>query len=255
EEVADLVVRVSGWSLVEAAQETGRGIIFLTPHLGCYEISAQYVARTFPITVLYRKPRQSWLAPLMEEGRCGSGASLQLASADLSGVRRLMKALKAGQAIGILPDQVPSHGEGSWASFFDRPAYTMTLASKLSKSSNATVLLAFAERLPYGAGYHLQFFTPEEDVHDAAALNREIERLIRLAPTQYLWGYNRYKRPNDHGNMPPRIMKHAPLTPIPSPTLPLKGRETTDAPCSSPFKGVAGRGMGNVFHAKGAPDP
>lgn len=192
QEVANLVVRVSGWPLVDAAQQAGRGIIFLTPHLGCYEISAQYVAQSFPITVLYRKPKQSWLVPLMEEGR---GSTLQLASADLSGVRRLMKALKAGQAIGILPDQVPGQGEGVWASFFGRPAWTMTLVSKLAKSSQATVLLAFAERLSYGAGYHLQFFTPEGDVNDAPALNHNIERLIRLSPAQYLWGYNRYKRP------------------------------------------------------------
>jgi len=192
EDVAALVVRVSGWPLVEAAQQSGRGIVFLTPHLGCYEISAQYVAQFFPITVLYREPRQDWLAPLMENGR---GASLQLAPADLSGVRRLMKALKAGQAIGILPDQVPGNGEGVWAPFFGRPAYTMTLVSRLVQLSHATVLLAFAERLPYGAGYHLQFFTPEGDVNDAAALNLEIERIIRRSPAQYLWGYNRYKRP------------------------------------------------------------
>ena len=51
-----------------------------------------------------------------------------LAPADLSGVRRLVRALKRGEAIGMLPDQVPSSGEGVWAPFFGRHAYTMIVA-------------------------------------------------------------------------------------------------------------------------------
>lgn len=195
-DVASLVVRVSGWPLVEAAAAAGKGILFLTPHLGCFEISAQYVAQTMPITVLYRRPKQDWLAPLMEAGR---GASLKLAPADLSGVRRLIKALRQGEAVGMLPDQVPGNGEGIWAPFFGRPAYTMTLAARLA-DTGATVLLAFAERLHYGAGYHLQFFAlsqpPAGDLTARVAqFNGEIEALIRRHPEQYLWGYNRYKQP------------------------------------------------------------
>ncbi|WIM05276.1 MAG: lysophospholipid acyltransferase family protein [Candidatus Nitricoxidivorans perseverans] len=190
-EVVGHVVRVTGWQLAEQAHAAGKGILFLTPHLGCFEISAQYIAKAMPITVLYRRPKQDWLAPLMEAGR---GASLKLAPADLSGVRRLMKALKHGEAAGMLPDQVPGNGEGAWAPFFGRPAYTMTLASRLAQTG-ATVLLVFAERLHYGAGYHLQFFAPEGGVETPAGINREIERIVRLCPEQYLWGYNRYKTP------------------------------------------------------------
>lgn len=190
-ETAIHVVRVTGWQLAEEARAAGRGVLFLTPHLGCFEISAQYIADFMPITVLYRRPRQDWLAPLMEAGR---GATLKLAPADLSGVRRLMKALKAGEAAGMLPDQVPGNGEGTWAPFFGRPAYTMTLASRLAQTG-AAVLLVFAERLHYGAGYHLQFFAPEGDVSTPEGINREIERIVRMRPGQYLWGYNRYKTP------------------------------------------------------------
>jgi KDO2-lipid IV(A) lauroyltransferase len=204
EEVVERVVRVSGWELVEDAWAAGRGILFLTPHLGCFEITAQYYAARKPMTVLYRRPKQDWLAPLIEVGR---GANLKLAPADLSGVRRLLKALKSGEAVGMLPDQVPGNGEGAWLPFFGRPAYTMTLAARLAETG-ATVLLAYGERLHYGAGYHLKLFplsAPLEGdlMQRAAQLNRELETLIRQCPGQYLWGYNRYKVPA--GAEPPKV--------------------------------------------------
>ncbi|MDP2170792.1 MAG: lysophospholipid acyltransferase family protein [Rhodocyclaceae bacterium] len=189
DEVVGRVVKVSGWELVEAAWGAGRGILFLTPHLGCFEIAAQYYAAHRPITALYRRPKQAWLAPIMESGR---GANLKLAPADLSGVRKLIKALRTGEAVGILPDQVPKQGEGVWAPFFGRPAYTMTLAARLAQTG-ATVIFAFGERLHYGAGYHLRLFAPVGDVTTPAGINREIERLVLMCPEQYLWGYNRYK--------------------------------------------------------------
>ena len=202
-EVVARVVRVTGWELVEAAwQEKNHSILFLTPHLGCFEITAQYYASYRPLSVLYRPPKQDWLKSWVAGGR---GANLKLAAADLGGVRTLMKALKRGEAIGMLPDQVPGKGEGVWAPFFGRPAYTMTLAARLAESG-ATVLLAYAERLLYGAGYHLKLRSltaPLEGTLEqrAAQLNRELEGLIHDCPGQYLWGYNRYKVPD--GALPP----------------------------------------------------
>ncbi|MFN6961856.1 MAG: lysophospholipid acyltransferase family protein [Rhodocyclaceae bacterium] len=191
QEVLARVVRVTGWEHVEAAWLAGRGILFLTPHLGCFEITAQYYASFRSITVLYRRPKQDWLAPLIEQGR---GANLKLAPADLGGVRKLLQALKAGEAVGMLPDQAPGVGEGEWAPFFGRPAWTMTLAARLARTG-ATVILAWAERLPNGAGYHLHLSKPVGDIATPAGVNCEIERLVRRCPGQYLWGYNRYKVP------------------------------------------------------------
>ncbi len=196
-EVVARVVQVSGWALVEQAWQAGKGILFLTPHLGCFEITAQYYASFRPMTVLYRRPKHASLVPLIERGR---GANLRLAAADMSGVRALLKALRSGEAAGMLPDQVPGAGEGVWAPFFGRPAYTMTLAARLA-GTGATVLLAYAERLPRGEGYHLRLFpfpgnlvgTVEEQ---ATQINLALESLIRQCPTQYAWGYNRYKRPS-----------------------------------------------------------
>ncbi|MCX7176976.1 MAG: lysophospholipid acyltransferase family protein [Proteobacteria bacterium] len=199
------VVRVSGWELVEKAwhgDNSKHGILFLTPHLGCFEITAQYYASRRPITVLYRPPKLAWVRPLVEGRR---SANLNLAAADLGGVRTLMKALKRGEAIGMLPDQVPGKGEGVWAPFFGHPAYSMSLAARLAESG-ATVLLAYAERLAYGAGYHLKLrplTAPLSGTLDerVGQINRELEKLILECPEQYLWGYNRYKVPA--GAMPP----------------------------------------------------
>lgn len=189
--------------VLRAALDDGRAVIILTPHLGCFEAIAQGYAlrpeaRTRPMTALYRRPRKDVLLPLVEDARAKDG--LLLAPADMRGVRMLMRAIKLKQVLGILPDQVPSQGDGVWAPFFGKPAYTMVLPAKLALSGNAIVLVLGAERLPGGAGFRIHVErlaepltgAPEQDV---AAINRAIEKMVLRFPTQYLWGYNRYKRP------------------------------------------------------------
>lgn len=196
-ETAARVVDVVGWELVEAAWREGRGLVFLTPHLGCFEVTAQYYSTHAPISVLYRPPKQAWLQAMIEEGRARE--QLYLAAADLAGVRTLLKALKRGEAVGMLPDQAPKAGEGRWLDFFGRPAYTMTLAARLTEN-NPAVLFVWAERLAGGAGYRFHLQAPSQPISGtteerARQINLEIERLIGQCPEQYLWGYNRYKRP------------------------------------------------------------
>ena len=195
------LVRCETWNVVEEARRGGKGLIFLTPHLGCFEISALYGAQRLPITVLYRPPKLRWIEPLMVAGR--SRWQSTVAPATLKGVRMLYKALQRGEAVGLLPDQAPGVGEGVWAEFFGRPAYTMTLVTRLQKTTGAAVIMAFAERLPRGAGYHLHLQAVPTDNLDETTLNRAIENLVRTCPAQYLWGYNRYKVPA--GAEPPRM--------------------------------------------------
>ncbi len=187
------LVRCDEWHVVESALAKKKGIIFLTPHLGCFEIAAHYLSRRFPLTVLYRPPKQRWLEPLMNFGR-QRGQTI-LAPANLKGVRLLYKALQRGHAIGLLPDQAPGFGEGVWADFFGKPAYTMTLVRRLQQSTNASTIMVFAERLPDARGYHLHFYDALANNFDEAALNRAVETVIRKCPAQYLWGYNRFKAP------------------------------------------------------------
>jgi Kdo2-lipid IVA lauroyltransferase/acyltransferase len=129
----------------------------------------------------------------MVRGR--SRGKARVAPANLKGVRTLYKALKRGEAIGLLPDQAPQMGEGAWAGFFGRPAYTMTLVRRLTKQTGAAVVFAFAERLPSGKGYVLHFERYAGEDLDEHEMNRAVEALIRRCPTQYLWSYNRHKVP------------------------------------------------------------
>lgn len=196
--VLRLMKACHGWEHVEAAHARGKGLIFLTPHMGCFEITSLYYAARHPITVLYRPPRLRWLQPLMEAGR--KRGLVTLAPTDIGGVRALFRALRRGEAIGVLPDQVPSQGEGVWVEFLGRPAYTMTLVSRLARSSDAAIVLAFAERLPHGAGYELWLepFSaelPEDPAAAARLINQAVENVIRKKPAQYLWSYNRFKVP------------------------------------------------------------
>ena len=182
-----------GWQHVEAALKKKKGIIFLTPHLGCFEITAQYYAHFQPITVLFKRPKHNWLANIVLSGR--RHPQIHLAEANLHGVKQLMQALKKSEAIGVLPDQVPNEGQGVWAQFFNTPAYTMTLVSKLAKSSNATVLIGFGHRLKRGQGYEV-YIEPLGQDHSPQGINNRLEMLIRKYPTQYLWNYQRFKKPN-----------------------------------------------------------
>lgn len=195
--------RILGEDCLLRAHAAGRGIVFLTPHLGCFEMSAQAVAQRWgavhgPITVLYRPARQPWLARVMETARNRPG--MLAVPTTLAGVRQMIKALRRGEAVGLLPDQVPPEGQGLWAPFFGRDAYTMTLAARLALQTGATVLLARCERRAWGRGFDLflePLAAPLAETLEAAVLqiNQSMEHVVRQCPQQYLWGYARYKQP------------------------------------------------------------
>lgn len=194
-----------GEQVLQNALQADRGVIFLTPHLGCFEITAQAYAQRYgqagrPMTVLFRLPRQPWLADWVGASRYRPG--MDTAPATLAGVKKLLKVLKKGQCVGLLPDQVPPRGQGVWLPFFSQNAYTMTLSARLAIQTGATVLLAWGERRSWGRGYIVHVLPLGDELSadvDVATgqINRAMERLIRLAPGQYLWGYERYKAPRD----------------------------------------------------------
>ena len=148
--------------------------------------------------MLFRPSRQEWLRDLVQAARTRPG--LETAPTTLAGVKQLVKALRSGGAVGLLPDQVPPEGQGVWATFFGKPAYTMTLSTRLAQTSRTVVLLAWGERLAWGRGYvvHVRPLPaplPSDPLQACTALNAAMEALIRNCPQQYLWGYARYKAP------------------------------------------------------------
>lgn len=203
EETTARVTRVEGWDAVEAAKARGDALLFLTPHIGCFEMVGQVIGTRLPITCLYRPPKNPKFQPLFDAGR--NRGQMQIAAANTAGVRKIIKALRQKAAVGILPDQVPQHGEGVWAPFFGRPAYTMTLAARLAQIPGVSTFFVYATREGHG---HYHFFVQPTVLHsDAAvgeaadlvrisAINREIERIVLQRPEQYFWSYNRYKSPH-----------------------------------------------------------
>ena len=135
------------------------------------------------------------------------------APANLAGVRQMLRALKRRESVGLLPDQVPPDGQGVWAPFFGKPAYTMTLATRLLQQTGAEFHVLRCERLPRGAGYvihvsqPLRIAAPGTDhaalVEGATVINETMEQVIMRDPGQYLWGYNRYKSPRSADATPP----------------------------------------------------
>ena len=205
------MVQWRGDEHIEAALALNRGIVFLTPHLGCFEVTAQAYAQRYgllglkgqrghPMTVLFRPPRKAWLQELVTSARARPG--LHTAPTALAGVKQMIKALRKGDCVGLLPDQVPPQGQGTWAPFFGRDAYTMTLAVRLAQQTHASVLIAWGERLTWARGFrvHVQPLAdalPGDVGGAVAAINRSMEELILTCPQQYLWGYARYKLPRD----------------------------------------------------------
>ncbi len=191
-------VRTEGWEIARDSIDSGRGALFLTPHLGCFEVIPQSVSHHVPVIVMYRPPRKAALKPLVEQAR--AKARLGLAPANMSGVRMLLKSLRQGGAVGLLPDQVPQQGEGVWAPFFGKPAYTMTLPGRLLQMTGCDLILCWAERLPRGRGWLIRYARYDaplatEAEEQAAQINAEMEKLIGQCPAQYFWSYNRYKTP------------------------------------------------------------
>jgi KDO2-lipid IV(A) lauroyltransferase len=185
------------WEMVDKAIQHGRGLIILSPHLGGFEIIPRYIAQHFPATIMFRPARQEWLNEIVVLGR--AYPNMNFVPANLQGVRAMTRTLKEGGAIALLPDQVPSSGDGVWASFFNQNAYTTTLPARLSNRNQTPVILFSAIRKSLGQGWvvEVRLLEPFSENSEKAAvqMNQAIEEAILKAPEQFIWSYNRYKHP------------------------------------------------------------
>ena len=201
------LVEIQNWDVVESAINEGRGLVMLTPHLGGFEVIPRVLAQHFPATVLYRPPRQAWLNEVVEAER--AYPNMEFVPTNLNGVRQMTRALMRGEAIGILPDQVPSGKEGVWVPFFGRPAYTTPLPARLANRNHTPVLMFTAKRKSLGQGWLMEVtrLAPlsADAVTAATEINHALEQAILKAPEQFIWAYNRYKHPTG-AELPPSKM-------------------------------------------------
>ncbi len=197
-DIEAMVQEMHGFEAIEQTLAAGRGAILLAPHIGNWELGGLATGARVPTTIMYRPPREPAMEQLLVEVRARFGASM--APANLGGVRKALRALKRGELVAVLPDQAPRHGEGVMAPFFGQPALTMTLIRTLTRRTGAAAFTGWAERLPDARGFEIHYapvtepIDHEDPVEAAAALNREVERVVREKPSQYQWTYRRFRR-------------------------------------------------------------
>ena len=177
-------------------------MLLLFPHLANWEVIGVWCdQQRMNLHAMYQPPRQAWLDPIMRQAREDNGSSVY--PTDTGGVRSLLKALKAGHVVGILPDQEPEEEGGVFAPFFGVPALTMTLAQKLARRTRCELVMCAVRRVPGGFEIDCDALDPAVASDDTAtstrAMNTALEHAILRAPAQYQWEYKRFKKRNDGG--------------------------------------------------------
>lgn len=191
-----LVRKVHGERLLSEALANGRGLILAAPHYGNWELLIEYMASLAPFSLVYRVPEKPAGDVFLRLAR--GGPNVQLVPAETNAMRPLWRALKAGEVVGVTPDQQPKFGGGEFAPFFGKSALTLSLIPRLAERSGAPVLFAYAEPVPNGFDIHFEP-APEQiassDLHEAtAAMNQRVEEIARRDLTQYQWTYKRFSR-------------------------------------------------------------
>src|SRR5690606_19093956 len=190
--------RVEGFDLLREAHALGRGVIVAGPHLGNWELIGLWLntCGLGQTVQLFQAPRDPALARLIFEARSRSGA--EMVPTDARGVTQLLKSLRDGRIVGILPDQVPPESGGGFAGFFGVPALTMTLLTRLVHKTGARVVMGYTRRLDDGFAIVFREVDPRlysSDVPTSlAGLNASVERCVLEVPAQYQWEYKRFKR-------------------------------------------------------------
>jgi KDO2-lipid IV(A) lauroyltransferase len=203
EKVLDRVLAVEGLALLEAAQAAQKGTVVIAPHLGNWEVFGLYLNQCGcgQSSQLYQAPREPALDRLLFQARSRTGA--RMVATDNKGVIRLLKSLKSGEIVGILPDQVPNvEASGDFASFFGKPVLTMSLVSRLIQKTGARAVLGFAARVTLDGrqGWKVIFRELPLEIYaghildSMSAMNLAIEHAVGEYPEQYQWEYKRFRR-------------------------------------------------------------
>lgn len=188
---------VEGAELLRTAQASDKGLIVAAPHLGSWECCCLPLVTDERVSCLYKPPRLKAMEPLIIAGRKNMGSDI--VRLDAAGIKHILKKLKMGSTVGILPDQEPDAANGQFAPFFAQPANTMTLLTKFARKTDAHVLFCYAKRLPKGSGWHIHYLPSTENIKSqdkalaAAALNQSVEQCVLACPEQYLWNYKRFR--------------------------------------------------------------
>lgn len=183
------------------AQNRGRGTIFLTLHMGAWELSPlAHALYGHPLTFLTRPIDNPLVDELVTRYRTlGGNQVIQRSRA----MREILRALRNNAAVGFLIDQNTTRSEGVFADFFGIPASTTAGVATIALRTSAAVLPAFM-RWDRTRKKHVLHFDPlirvvdtgnrEADiVTNTRCFNQVLEQFVRQAPDQWLWIHKRWK--------------------------------------------------------------
>jgi KDO2-lipid IV(A) lauroyltransferase len=195
------VVTYEGLEHYQAAVARGRGVLFLTAHLGAWELGAfAHALHGYPIQILYRPLDNPRLDRLVNRYRTLSGNKL-LDKRDSA--RGILAALSKNETVGILADQNTSLEEGVFVNFFGKPASTTAGIARVALHTGAAVVPAFCVWEETLGRYVIHFeaaleltSTNDRDQDIRAATQQMasvVEQYIRRYPDQWLWIHRRWK--------------------------------------------------------------
>jgi len=192
------LVRLEGREHLDGVLAQGRAAIVVAPHFLGLDMGGTRVAMEYDGVYVYSRPKRDPVANRwLNWGRSRFGDQLMVARQD--GIRPVVRALRAGRPLYYLPDLDYGRKESVFVPFFGVPAATITALSRLARLTGAAVLTCVTEILPDGKGYVTRFgepwedFPSEDEVADAARMNRWLEGEIRRMPAQYYWVHRRFK--------------------------------------------------------------
>lgn len=171
-------------------------ILFLTPHIGNFEIAVKYTFDNLDknITVIYKPTKLKWFNKLMLIGRKHNKINW-VSTNQASSVISLFRALKNKECAGILPDSVASN-EGVFVEFFGKQVFATTLSAKLGIKENVKTYIVNSIRT--NKGFYLEYipiiFNSNNINDNVQKIYHEIEKLVRRHPEQYFWSYDRFRR-------------------------------------------------------------
>ncbi len=200
-EIERQITCVKHQSLINDASSDNQPVIIVTPHIGNWEFLVQWVQINYPMFGLYSASPIPQLDRLIYKARSQFGC--QPFAADNRGVLNLLRKLKQGGLMVILPDQVPQKGAGVHVPFFGQPAYTMTLLHKMVQKTGAKLLFAYCIRNSKDLGFSINIEIADFDDQEKqvevfnTGLNQQIEGIIKAYPEQYVWDYKRFKAQPD----------------------------------------------------------
>ena len=192
------IVSATGDELIAQSLKVKRPVILAVPHLGNWEFFWHWLQFNYPLCGMYQPAKFSGVNQLVLQARSRFGG--ELFATDQKGILGLMRALKQGKVMMILPDQAPREGAGIYSPFFGHPAYTMTLLHKFIAKTGAQLLFGACLRDASNSQFTIHVEAPKFDFENLnldefnRAMNGQIEMLINQWPDQYQWSYKRFKR-------------------------------------------------------------